>query len=66
MCGNNRQFTVHSNQVSIDSCNVWVECDCGYDPTSEGHGDRLEDVWGGIDNYTTLAALYCWNDAIGC
>lgn len=63
-CGNNTEFTAHSEQVCEDGCEIWVECSCGYDPTSVSYGFRLEDVWGSIDEGTILAALDIWNDVI--
>lgn len=63
-CGNNIIFGVHSSQVAEDCCEVWVECDCGYDPTAENTLKRFEDVMGGTHNDNVLVALDCWNDAI--
>lgn len=63
-CGNNTKFTAHSSQCAEDCCEVWVECECGYDPTAENTLYRLEDVWGSIDSGTVRAALDCWNEAI--
>ena len=63
-CNNNTDFICHSEQVAEDACNVWVVCKCGFDPTADDTGSRLEDVWGGCDNDNAFAALMCWNDAI--
>ena len=63
-CGNNTKFNAHSQQVSEDFCEVWVECKCGYDPTAEQTGARYEDVWGGVHENNVRVALECWNDAI--
>lgn len=63
-CGNNTTFTAHSSQIAEDCCEVWVECVCGYDPTSDKTSYRLEDVWGGTCEENVRAALDCWNEAI--
>ena len=63
-CGNNKEFTAHSQQVSEDCCEVWVKCKCGFDPSENNHNYRFEDVGGGICNGTIAMALDCWNDAI--
>ena len=62
-CGNNTHFNIHSQQVAIDTCNIWAECKCGYDPT-EKNLDRYENVWGAINVETAKMAIMCWNDAI--
>jgi len=46
-CGNNTKFKAYSYQVADDCCNVWVKCECGYDPTICKTEYRYEDVWGG-------------------
>ena len=63
-CKNNTKFKAHSSQVSEDCCEIWVECDCGFDPTAEKTEYRYEDTWGGTDDNNVLMALTCWNDAI--
>lgn len=66
-CGNNTEFTAHSQQCAEDSCEVWVVCKCGYDPTSweeKGSLYRFEDVWGGTGNDNVLVALDVWNDIL--
>lgn len=63
-CSNNRKFKAHSHYCAEDCCNVWVECNCGFDPTKFNTDYRFEDVWGGTDDTNCLAALYCWNDAV--
>ena len=62
-CGNNTEFVGHSRQVCEDNCEVWVECKCGYNPTTDS-GDRYESVMGGLDEGNLRVALSCWNDAI--
>lgn len=51
-CGNNTEFTIHSDYCAEDCCEVWAVCKCGYDPTSEEGetGNRVEDFWGDIEN----------------
>jgi len=63
-CGNNTKFKARSQQVAEDNCEVWVECDCGYDPTDEKIGYRYEDVWGGVHEDNVRMALECWNYVI--
>lgn len=62
-CGNNTVFHAESQQVCEDGCEVWVECVCGYDPTSD-NGSRFESVMGGTGDENVRLALDCWNDAI--
>ena len=64
-CGNNTEFTCHSEQVAEDCCEVWVVCKCGYDPFNIiGPSYRFEDAMGGTYKEIFLAALDCWNDAV--
>jgi len=64
-CGNFREFVAHSDYCAEDCCNVWVECgECGFDPTQEDTGYRLEDVWGGCGDNNIIAAISCWDDAL--
>lgn len=63
-CGNNTEFVAHSTQVCEDSCDIWVVCKCGYDPTENKCGHRLEDVWGSLDKDNILTALDIWNDEL--
>ena len=62
VCGNNTEFEAESLQVSVDTCEVWVICKCGFDPTKEG--DRYEDTWGGTGDGNVRMALDCWGYAI--
>lgn len=61
-CGNDTDFTAHSEKVCEDGCEVWVVCQCGHDP----HDclDRLESVMGGCDDDNVRMALRCWNYAV--
>lgn len=64
-CNNKRLFDVHSAQVCEDGCEVWVSCHvCGYDPTNEKVGHRLESVMGGTDDDNAIGAIMVWNDEI--
>lgn len=63
-CKNNTHFVAESMQVCEDSCEVWVECICGYDPTSD-NGSRLESVMGGTGEENVRLAMEVWNSAIG-
>lgn len=63
-CGNKTLFVCKSEQVCEDGCEVWIECaDCGHDPHKPM--ERMDSVMGGCDEGNILAALECWNDAIG-
>ena len=65
-CGNNTIFVVHSEQVAEDLCDIWAVCGiCAYDPTSNNALNRLEDVWGGVDDDNVKDAInFTWNDLI--
>lgn len=63
-CGNRKQFNAHSQQISEDCCEVWIECQCGFDPTAERTGHRLESVMGGTGNENVYAAIQIWNDLL--
>jgi len=67
-CGNNTEFTIRSEQVCEDGCEIWAECKCGYDPTSydeAGSGYRIESVWGGTsDESCEVAIHHAWNEPI--
>lgn len=63
-CGNNTRFTARSEQCAEDSCEVWVICKCGYDPTFGRPCYRYEDVWGGTDPGNVQIALDVWSDLI--
>lgn len=64
-CGNNTVFTVYSQQVSEYCCDIWIVCKCGFDPTEEDTGNRLEDVWGGThDDNVYNAVNLVWNDLV--
>lgn len=65
LCGNNTEFTVRSEQVGEDCCEIWAICKCGYCPTIEHPGSRVEDVWGGVDDDNCKDAIvYSWNEPI--
>lgn len=60
-CGNTIEFTIHSEQVSEDGCEIWASCKCGHTPASDWK-DRIEDVWGGCDDENCIDALeHTWN-----
>lgn len=64
-CGNNKEFTAHSQQVAEDCCDIWIVCKCGYDPSANKTGSRMEDVWGSLGKEEILCALDCtWNEII--
>lgn len=67
-CSNNTEFTIHSQQVQEDCCEIWAVCKCGYDPThyeEHGSGNRVEDVWGGTDDDNCQDAIrFAWNDTL--
>jgi hypothetical protein len=64
-CGNNTEFTIHSDQCSEDCCEIWATCKCGHNPTSENSLNRVEDVWGTLDDGNCRDAIdYTWNEMI--
>jgi len=64
-CGQNTEFVAHSMQCSEDCCEIWIKCRCGYDPTEENTGHRMEDVWGSLGKEEITCALDCsWNEPI--
>lgn len=63
-CSNNTVFTGCAVQVAEDCCEVYVICQCNYDPTEQNTDHRLEDVWGSVDDENLMAALSCWNAAL--
>lgn len=67
-CGNNTRFTINSQQVQEDCCEIWAICKCGFDPTSHenlGSGNRVESVMGRCDDDNCRDAVqYAWNDTI--
>jgi hypothetical protein len=58
-CANDTDFTVISEQVAEDYCEVWARCACGNEPESL---DRIEDVWGSLDDGNVIYALDVWNE----
>lgn len=63
-CSNKTDFVAKSMQVCEDCCDIWIECVCGYDPTQNKCGHRLEDVWGSLSKETIADAVGVWNDEI--
>lgn len=67
-CQNNTEFTVISEQVAEDCCEIWAVCKCSFDPTNYnevGSAYRVESVWGGVDDDDCQdAILNSWNEAI--
>ena len=63
-CGNSFQFNARSERCAEDCCEVWIECICGYDPTSFKPGHKVEDVWGSLDRATLLLAAEVWAEEI--
>lgn len=64
-CGNNIEFTIHSDYCAEDCCEIWAVCKCGFDPTQEDTGYRLEDVWGGVGDDNCINAIeISWNEGI--
>ena len=61
-CGNNTKFTFVSEKVAEDCCEVWMKCICGFDPTKENTGNRMEDVWGDLsEENCKVIIINCWN-----
>ena len=64
-CGNNTEFTIRSEQCAEDCCDIWAICKCGYDPTAENTMNRVEDVWGGVDDDNCQDAIrFAWNETL--
>lgn len=63
-CSNRVIFTAHSQQFAEDCCEVWLVCQCGFDPTAERHSHRLESVMGGVGDGNVLNAIDVWNDLL--
>lgn len=64
-CGNKTKFVIHSEQCSEDGCEIWATCTCGYDPSKEPPYDRMEDVWGSLDDSNCINAVcYTWNEPL--
>lgn len=64
-CKNTQTFTAHSSQFAEDCCEIWIVCRCGFDPTADKTGHRMEDVWGSLDPESISVAVECsWNDVV--
>lgn len=63
-CGNDTTFVIHSEPFCEDCCMVWIECICGFDPTTDNHAERLESVMGGVGIDNLKAARVIWNDLL--
>jgi hypothetical protein len=64
-CGNNTRFHAHSVRGGEDFCELFVVCKCGYDPSSDVWGHRVESVMGELSRFNIEQALfYGWNAAI--
>lgn len=64
-CGNNTDFRIKSRTSGEDCHDIWIECQCGYDPTADDEGFRLEDVicdLGSFNQYRAL--LVAWNEPL--
>lgn len=63
-CRNRVDFRIHSNQVAEDGCEIWAECQCGYDPTFDRSGERVESVMGVIEEPDVTNALNVWTQLV--
>lgn len=63
-CGNRFQFKARTERCAEDCCEVWIECACGYDPTSLKPGHKVEDIYGSLDEGTILLAAQAWSEEI--
>lgn len=63
-CGNQHQFKARSEQVCEDGCEIWVECNCGYNPFNGKSGYCIESVMGDLCQGNVLMALDSWNELI--
>jgi hypothetical protein len=60
-CGTNANLVLLSERSSEETVDVWIACKCGYDPTSDNPGNRIETVMGVNEMFAYYAALD-WND----
>lgn len=65
-CGNSVNFVAVSERCAEDCCEKWVECSCGFDPTSEDTGERIECVWGSLDKEEIFGMVSLWNELVAC
>lgn len=64
-CSNNTHFTIHSEQVAEDICDIWAACTCGFAPIIGTTGNAIESIWGTIEERDMLeAVVYTWNDLL--
>lgn len=61
-CGNTNVFIGRSEQVAEDGCEIWVECECGFNPFENNSDYRIESVWGSLDEDFLMMALHSWNE----
>lgn len=60
-CGNKAEFSIHSDQVGEDLCELWAACKCGHETPA---GYRHKDVFGGCGDENVIMAISYWNEAI--
>jgi len=63
-CKNNTQFVAHSERGGEDFYEIWVTCKCGFDPTENDTGNRLEDVWGDLTDDKIRVSIQIYSDLI--
>lgn len=63
-CGNNTKFTFCSTKITNAYYQLYLVCQCGYDPTEYNHQARGEDVPDDIASDRLTVALWYWNRAI--
>ena len=64
-CLNDTKFIGRSEQCAEDLCEVWIECVCGFDPTANNTGLRMESVMGQLSKEAIWESVEnCWNNPI--
>ena len=62
-CQKNNGLKFRTQQSSEDTVDVWVFCECGFDPTKNNSGQRIETV-SGINELFAAYAASSWNEEI--
>lgn len=60
-CGNNTSFCINAKELFQSTYEIWVECICEYDPTSERTGFRDECSHGQLEISCIKKAFRRWN-----
>lgn len=60
-CGKREGLRFKSERAAEDTVDVWVLCGCGFDPTEENPGERVETI-SGINELFAAYAASSWNE----